>query len=79
MPFIRFETGVKSGEKLQFLAKNQRDKNNKVFVDIVNRAANEDEWMSGNQRAFSHYLHSSQKELYAGKTFNNFYGSTFDL
>jgi hypothetical protein len=61
---------------LQFLPKNQRDKNNKVFVDIVSRAANEDEWMSG---TFSHCRHSSQKELYAGKTFNNFYGSTFDL
>lgn len=79
MPFIRFETGVKSCEKLQFLPKNQRDKNNKVFVDIVNRAANEEEWISGNQKAFGHCRHSSQKEHYVGKTFNNFYWSTFDL
>ena len=79
MPFMRFETGVKSGEKLQFLPKNQRDKDNKVFVDIVSRAANEEEWMSGNRKTFSHCRHRSQNEPYVGKTLNGFYGSTFDL
>ena len=60
MSFVRFEGVVKSSEKLQFLAKNHRDKNNKVFDDMVERAANEEEWMSGNQKTFSHCRHSSQ-------------------
>ena len=78
MSFVRFEGVVKSSEKLQFLAKNQHDKNNKVFVDMVARASNEEELMSGNQKTFSHCRHSSQKDLYMGKGFNSVLGHKLD-
>ncbi len=75
---MKFDPRVKTSERLKFLPKNQREKNNNVFVDIVNRAANEEEWMSTNQRAFGHCRHSSQKELYVGKKFNSHLTHTYD-
>jgi hypothetical protein len=77
--FVKLDPRAKPGERLKFLPKNPREKNNNIFVDIVNRAANEEEWMSSNQKIFSHCRHSSQKELYVGKKLNSHLAHTLDV